>query len=537
MFGKGAVLVIEREHLVARDLSELLTSEGYEVPACAGSGAEALRLAERLRPDVAVLDVEVDGEGSGLALAERLRDQLRIPVLLLSSGVEGAHVAAGGASEPFGMLVKPFRARELLAALGATLNRARLEHRVHHLNAVLRAIRGINRLIVKERDRDRLLAGACRLLVTTRSYEWAWIALVDGPGHPVSFAHASVEPRQVAMRELADAVRAGYLPERARLALASPSPMVLRVPWDECADCPLRERHRATGGLVARLHHAGRKRGVLCVALAADLLDDAEELALFQELADDLAYALTSLDHQSARKLAEAALERSRDELRDLAAHLQVFADDERKAVAREIHDELGQVLTAISFDVTTLKRGLCGASAELQQRVEGIGGLVGDALRVVRRVSTGLRPVVLDELGLCAAICWQVKEVEKRLGIRCVVSVPEQDPQVSEAQALGVFRICQEALTNVARHAHATRVTVRVLATRQAIELSVRDNGVGFASGGTTATSHGLLGMRERARSLGGQLVIDGRAGRGTRVTVRVPLTGEGGHGARTGS
>jgi len=533
MAGKGAVLVLERETLVARDLAELLTAEGYEVPACARSTGEAWTLAQRHRPDLALLDVDLEDD-DGLATARRLREELGVPVLLLSARVAEATIEAAGAPEPLALVVKPFRARELLAALGATLQRGRLEHRLSHLNAVLRAIRSVNRLIVHETDRKRLLASACRVLVTTRSYEWAWVAEVDREGHPTSFTDANANPRARSVDDLREMVSSRRLPERARQALASPSPIVVREPWEDGARATVGEPHASTGGLIARLAHGGKKRGVLYVALALDLLDDLEEQALFQELADDLAYALGGIEQRAARQRAEEALERSRDELRELAMHLQVIADEERKAAAREIHDELGQLLTAISLDVSSAKRTLATGVGEPRAHLDRMGDLVSDALRVARRVAMDLRPVLLDELGLCAALRWQVGEMEKRLGIRCKLVVPDQEPVVSEAQALGIFRICQEALTNVARHARATRVTVRLAMTSRRVEISVKDNGVGLVESSTPRVSHGLLGMRERVRSLGGDLTIDGHAGRGTRVTARIPLTREEHHDTR---
>jgi signal transduction histidine kinase len=226
------------------------------------------------------------------------------------------------------------------------------------------------------------------------------------------------------------------------------------------------------------------------------------------------------------RKQAEKALYRSFEQLRALTARLQSVREEERARMAREIHDELGQPLTAIKIELSSLVNDL---SPEQQQplRKESIMRLIDETIQTVRRISTELRPGVLDDLGLVAAVDWAAHEFEVRTGTRCHVCLPGGDLSLDPEHATALFRILQETLTNVARHASATTVTVRLADENGDVCLEVGDNGTGIGPEQlSAANSLGILGMRERALLLGGELAIHGVPGKGTTVQVRIPQT-----------
>lgn len=214
------------------------------------------------------------------------------------------------------------------------------------------------------------------------------------------------------------------------------------------------------------------------------------------------------------------AMQRSRDELRALTARLQAVREEERTRIAREIHDELGQRLTAIKLDVARL----LGSSGEDGIR---LAAMLDETVKTVRDISWELRPSVLDALGLTAAIDYLAEDFQRRMATRCRVELPEQPPPVDGEIATHLFRICQELLTNVARHARASRVDIRFLAEGNTLQLEVTDNGVGIHATGAEHKSLGLLGIRERVHCLGGQLVIESAPDiEGTRVRVSVPVS-----------
>jgi PAS domain S-box-containing protein len=224
------------------------------------------------------------------------------------------------------------------------------------------------------------------------------------------------------------------------------------------------------------------------------------------------------------RKRAEEELERSRDQLRALAARLQNVREEERTRVAREIHDELGQALTAIRLDLSSLVHNL---PPENKQQSGSLLRLVDETIQSVRRISTELRPAVLDALGLVPALEWAAEEFETRTGTKCRVDLPEDDLVVDLERSTALFRIFQEALTNVARHANAAEVNVRLVKEDGSLTLEVHDNGQGISQDQLAAgRSLGILGMRERALLLGGELTVSGAPGKGTTVRVRIPET-----------
>ena len=230
------------------------------------------------------------------------------------------------------------------------------------------------------------------------------------------------------------------------------------------------------------------------------------------------------------RKEAEHGLERSRRQLRALSARLESLREEERTRIAREIHDELGQLLTALKMDLRWMEKRLASGENNpalnpvLDKLVEA-GELADTTIAAVQKISSDLRPGTLDNLGLAAALQYEAGRFQERTGIACHVAVPEPAPDLSRDAATAVFRIFQEALTNVARHAEAKEVRCDFLTEGDQIALRVEDNGKGISPEAlANPKSLGLLGMQERAGVLGGDVKIEPGAARGTRVTLRLP-------------
>lgn len=215
-------------------------------------------------------------------------------------------------------------------------------------------------------------------------------------------------------------------------------------------------------------------------------------------------------------------------QLRDLSAHLQNVREEEKAGIAREIHDDLGGTLTAMRMEVYFLERGLPAGkkSAPLFERIESMSRLLDNAVDVTRRVITELRPTMLDDLGLLAAIEWQAAQFQKRTGIECRVKCIEDKGGLDKQRSIALFRIFQEALTNVARHSGAANVDVELSTEAGKLILSIADDGCGIPEGQVVSqTSYGMLGMRERVAQLGGEIYFSGAADAGFCVTVILPL------------
>jgi len=227
------------------------------------------------------------------------------------------------------------------------------------------------------------------------------------------------------------------------------------------------------------------------------------------------------------RTLTEQRLRQSEENLRALAARLQSVREEERIHIAREIHDELGQALTGLKFDINTLAKATAGCAPEATAGLpESVNQQIDRIINSVRRIASGLRPEVLDEIGISAAIEWQAREFQRRTGLRCVVDISPGFVDPDKERSTALFRIFQELLTNVARHANATRVAVQLAEDEGILRLKVEDNGRGIQEKEfESPRALGFLGLRERVLAFGGSIDVRGQEGKGTAVAVEIPL------------
>jgi len=232
------------------------------------------------------------------------------------------------------------------------------------------------------------------------------------------------------------------------------------------------------------------------------------------------------LVNRTRSKRALAELRKSKEELERLTSHLQELREEERRRIAREVHDELGGMLTSIKMDLSLLR-----AEAQAPDRepiLKRTDALVDHTITLIRRIASDLRPQILDDLGLVTAVEWLAADFGKRTGIRCRFTPSAPDIAIPREKATALFRIVQEALTNVARHAGAACVAIRVKTGHGTLEATVRDDGRGITEAqASSPDSFGLIGMQERAAHFGGKVRIHGREGSGTTLSVEIPLGG----------
>ena len=249
------------------------------------------------------------------------------------------------------------------------------------------------------------------------------------------------------------------------------------------------------------------------------------ELGQLSQTFDEMAAALEQ--RQAERQRTEMELTRSQELFRSLSTHLQEVREEERTRIARKIHDDLGQAMTALKIDLSWLDKKLPDDQDLIREKLRSMAALINESIETVHNVSEDLRPGILDDFGLSAAIEWQAEEFQKRTGMECRTRLAADKFNLSKEKSTNLFRIVQESLTNVMRHANATKVDINLGEKDGILLLEVADNGKGITRAAiSNPKSFGLIGIKERVHSLGGDVNIVGTPDEGTRLTVKMPIS-----------
>lgn len=411
--------------------------------------------------------------------------------------------------------------------------RKQAEQTLRRLNRELQAISNCNQALLRATDEQTLLDEICRIVCNEASYRMAWAGFAEND------AAKTVRPAAAAGSEdgyLAIANFSWGETERGRGPVGTAIRSGETICVQDFATDPgvalwrkdaLQRGYRSKIALPLKDENA-HTFGVLCIYSAEPNFFTPDEVRLLEELAGDLAFGIITLRTRAAHKQAEEELRRQATWLHELSRQVLQAQEVERRAIARELHDEIGQVLTAVSTNLQTIQ--LSSDAATLAERLNESVGLVDEALRQIRDLSLDLRPSMLDDFGLVPALEWFVDRQAQRSGFSAELAVEPAELRMPPNLETTVFRVAQIALTNVARHAQATHVCVALRQDAAELELLIRDDGIGFdvaaalerASRGAT---FGLLSMQERVRLVGGTLEIESTPGMGTEIRVRLPV------------
>jgi len=530
MDAKSRILIVDDDAGVRGALRELLVFEGYQV-AIAGDGPEALEKAAELVPDLILLDVMMP-RMDGFEVCEKLRaDPLLggVPVIMITALDDSSSRLRGLEAGADDFVSKPFEYVELQARVRTILqlNRYRrlLEERMQREQAEEALAQRVTQLALLNRiggrlaamlELDELLAEAVRL-VQDFGYPRINLFTMDPAGRELHLkASAGVfdSPLTPGSRlELGQGLVGRVAQHGERLLVDDVAAQPLYA-----GSCPDRTE---CSELAVPLHVGGDVVGVLDVQSPRLNAFDENDVMVMEILADQIATAIHNAQLYEAERAA-------RRRLRSLAGYLEDARERERTFIAREIHDEFGQALTALKMDLAWLAKRLPPEQDSLRAKVGSMSELIDASIQMVRRIATDLRPGVLDHLGLVASIEWQAQEFAKRADFECQLDLSDRELTLDADLLTAVFRIFQETLTNVARHAEATLVRVALREEDDELVLIVQDNGKGITESQITRPkSLGLIGMQERARSWGGRVLFHATPGQGTTVTLRVPLAG----------
>ncbi len=309
---KTKVLVVEDERIVAEDIKSSLEALGYKVCSIVATGEDAVKQARRYKPDLVLMDIILRGKINGIEAANQITSLFHIPVVYLTAYADKNTLQQAKVTQPYGYIIKPFTDRELYSNIEIALYKSRMERKIEHLNAVLRAIRNVSQLVTTEKDPDRLLKGACESLIGTRGYHSAWIVLWDETGKLVTAAEAGLGDDFLKMIEL---LKDGKLPICGQRALFQSDIVVTSNPFSICTNCPLAGKYKGRSAMTVRLEHEGKIYGMLTVSIPRELAEDKEEQELFKEMAEELAFALHSIEVEEKHKQVEEEIRKERDKL------------------------------------------------------------------------------------------------------------------------------------------------------------------------------------------------------------------------------
>jgi len=474
------IFIVEDEAPVTNLIRTFLTRTGFAVAGSATRGEESIGQIEQSKPDLVLMDINLEGDLDGIQTAQLVSVRFETPVIFLTGLSDDETLRRSQDAQAFGYLLKPFDQDDLKAAIDLALSKHKVESRLRNVDRWFAAtIKSIYDAIITT-DQSGLVTFVNPVAESLT-------------GHPLS------------------------------KALGRPLNRIFQI--SEQTD-------DSNDGTIGKSHAGGdvQFEALLVTARSQKLPVECSSAPIKDDAGRTIGRVLAFRDI-SERKRAEAELNQSREQLRALAGHLQSAGESERRHIAREIHDEFGQLLTGLRMDLVWMEKRLAQVEAAeprpaFRKRLAGALELVDGMVKQVRRIASDLRPGVLDDLGLVAAIEWQAREWQQRTGIPCQFRPSHEHLSIPPEASTALFRIFQEALTNVARHSHATRVCVELATEERGIRLVISDNGLGLtASPEKPSRSFGLLGMQERAALLGGCLDIEGRVGAGTTVTAEIPL------------
>jgi len=464
------LLIVEDQIILALDLQNTIEHLGYRVTGIAGSGEECLEMVASDKPDLVLMDIMLSGDIDGITAATVLKEAYDIPVIYLTAHSDETSLKKANLTGPYGYIVKPIEEKDLYTSIEIALHRSLLDRELKKSEIKYRTLfeQSLDPIFIADEKAD---------VVNVNQ------AMID------LFGYSLEEFSGLKLEDLFDAV-------------------------DDYTDFV---EDAASKGAVSNFETRMKCKD-------GRIIDVLITLKKFEyEKNSNDGYQGIIRDVTEYRMYFEELIS-SRQELRNLSGHIESMREKERTDIAREIHDVLGQSLTALRIDLSWLKKRIPPQHDDLLEKTAVMDGLINDIIFTVRKLSSMLRPGILDDLGLGAAIEWQAGEFSKRTGISFIVDCQEIR-DLAEEKAVAFFRIFQESLTNIIKHAEADEVRISLKENDSSVEMSISDNGKGIGESDLkTKGSYGIIGMKERVKALNGIIDISGSSS-GTAIKVIIPV------------
>lgn len=581
------IMIVEDELIVSRSLEQRLNEEGFNVVATASSGEEAIELSRKVTPDLILMDIKLLGQLDGIQTATLIKQQQDIPIIYLSAYADDEIITKATLTDPFGYVLKPYEVRDLKMTIRIALYKHELERKLkqseekfrilfHHspLGNVLFNAEGVVvdantafaemfgyqvdelfqkniwKLFAKsdknEKNLPNLTGNILETEIVNKFNKKLWIRVSFSSVH---FSHQSekfnlavveditlkkvgekvLKESELRLRRMVENLPAGavYIDDKT-FYFNKEAEKITGYKADEIKNLDewFIKLYPENYNEIKKLYLTDKKNNFQIPRTVGITRKDKEKrfvefiAHLFK---NDEIWIVIDV---TARLKAEEEIISSRDKLKKLSEHLQTAREEERAAIAREVHDDLGQSLTALKMELVWLKKNRDADDKVVTDKLNSMVEIVNQTIKTIQRLGTELRPKLLDDLGLISAIEWQASEFQKRFGIKCTFQPINDEVNVDPKIGVSVFRILQEALTNVVRHANATEVKIAVKQINGTFFLSISDNGVGIPVNQLESNSSiGIIGMKERADIAGGKVEFISQKGKGTEIRLTIPL------------
>lgn len=312
---KNKILVVEDERITAEDLKNTLERLGYKVTGIASSAATFYKCIQSEIPDLVLMDIFLKGVKDGIELSAEIKENLQIPVIYLTAYSDSNILERAKVTEPFGYILKPFQERELHSNIEMALHKNHMERQINHLNEILKAIRDVNQLIVRASNVKELIQKTCETLISTRAYSSAWLLILNNNGEYIDAASAGLTE---SFNNFIESFKSGSKPYCINQLSKSNETILAITETESCKDCPTNSTYPGKASIVSKIQYQGRIYGYLSVSMPNALADDIEELALFEEISDDLGLALNNLEQVKIKNQAEIELRNSEEKFKTL---------------------------------------------------------------------------------------------------------------------------------------------------------------------------------------------------------------------------
>jgi PAS domain S-box-containing protein len=580
-------MIVEDEMIVSKNLEIRLNESGFNVIASANSGEDAIALCKKLTPDCILMDIKLSGELDGVQTAEIIKKNKNIPVIYLTAFADDEIIEKAKITEPFGFLLKPFDVRDLKKTIEIALYKSDLETKLRQSEEKFRILFNHSPLGNVLFDEAGNIVDANPVFMKLIGYKdaslnkqniWSIFSSIeridtnqgdlsgkiietslDHPGGQKSWlkiSFSSIFLKQFPIKYFLGVVEDITFKKRNEEILKESEfklrGMVENLPagavyLDESSFYFNKEVEAITGYDISEIKNLNEwfekiypddtklvvsyyqedRRGGFKTPRVVQITRKDKEKRQVEFIAHLFSYGeVWILNDITLKVKAEKELLKSRDRLKKLSEHLQSAREEERAAIAREVHDDLGQALTALKMDLVWLQKYRKAKEEVISEKLDGMLEVINHTIKTIQRIGTELRPKLLDDLGLISAIEWQTREFQKRSGIKCEINLLNDDFSLIPKINLTVFRIFQEALTNIGRHSQADFVKIDIGIQDNNFILSIEDNGIGIPGKKLEAsTSIGIIGMKERADIVGGNVQFKSVKLKGTKVFVSIPL------------